>query len=508
MSQIEVIDNMASEYEELMSNYSRLLWTQYTIGYDFGLNEAYQKMMEYLKDKNRFDTVKAQRAIASSEIDKRKMELMFRKFEPYHQSDIINELQEKIQNKTRELSQILNTFRFKLEGREVTSVEISQILMSEDDRELRMKAYLARNQINKPLVDAGFVELLDMRKELAGKLGYESFVHYELSKNDLSYDLFVPWKDQINNILPQIDAKRAEYGKKYIGADTIQPWDEMYIQGKIAPSLNSNVDMLKFYECIRDYIQKFGYNLDDYNLTYDVYPRKNKSEWGYNFTIAKGRDSRILANVKNRYSEYDVLMHESGHGLHSFLLDPEEKILNMGISGIVSEGIANLFGSLIYDETFFEVFFKDNIEVVRREFKELHEYKKLNSLRAVGNIFFDQQLYLSDIKTLDDIYELYWKVNSDYLGVDKGDYEPAWGFRIHHTTHPIYLHNYFMGDVTCEMIRGVFNEKFGTNNITEKPLEFGRFLHDEVIKPSGLYSYEKHFEKISGQPFSLSFMMD
>ena len=65
------------------------------------------------------------------------------------------------------------------------------------------------------------------------------------------------------------------------------------------------------------------------------------------------------------------------------------------------------------------------------------------------------------------------------------------------------MHNYFMGDVTCEMLRKVFCNKYGVNSISKKPKEFGEFLIKDVIEPSGLYKYEELFERISGEEFSL-----
>jgi len=264
--------------------------------------------------------------------------------------------------------------------------------------------------------------------------------------------------------------------------------------------------MLEYYTHVSNLFEKFGFNLEEYNITYDVFSRQNKSEWGYNFPIEVAKDSRILANVKDRFYEYGVLLHETGHGVHSFLKNPDEILMNLGVNGIVTEGIANLFGSLLLDETFFGTFFDEDLEIARAEFKEIKEWNKMNALRTVSRILFDQEFYHTDNQSLEDVYEMYWRVNSDILGTEKGDYEPPWAFLIHHTTHPIYLHNYFMGDVTCEMLAGVFKEKHKVERITEKPLEFGSFLYEQVIKPSGRYNYSELFERISGETFSLKYI--
>lgn len=502
---IKKVDAIFENLQELQVKSSRLGWTQYTTGYDFGIEEAYKEVTKVLEDKKNYETILNHREKDLDPIDKRRVEIAYNTFKPFHLSKEINEINLAIRNKTNELSQILNTFRFNIDGKEIASVEIDQILAQEENRQLREKAYFSRNQINKPLVDAGFIELINLRKELAKLNGSKDFVEYALEKDELSPDIFKNWNDELSDYLGVLDGKRGDYAKKYIGKEEMMPWDEAYIKGQISSSLNSKVDMTNYYNVIRDFIVNFGIDIDKFNITYDIFPRKNKSEWGYNFPIETGVDSRILANVKNQYSEYGVLLHETGHGIHSFLNDPDEIILNRGISGIVTEGIANLFGGFLYDEIFYKNFFDNSVE---KEFKEMDEFERLNYLRFIGNIFFDHELYRNDIKTIDDINNLYFKTHSDLFGDKAYDQDPTFGYRIHYTTHPIYMHNYFMGEVTCDMLRKTFCKKYNVNSVAEKPKEFGDFLIKEVIEPSGLYKYEELFKRISGEEFSLKWYLE
>lgn len=506
MSDIKRVIKIIEALNEKKVKASRLSWVQYTSGYDFGIKENYEEMLEFMKDKDNFSIIKEHLELELNEVDQRRVELVYNSFENYHKSEEVNQFQLKIQDKVTELSKILNTYRFKLDGNEVTAVELAQILNSNDNRDYRKKAYLAKNQINKPMIEAGFLELIEMRKELARLNGFDSFVEYKLDEEELEASLFDGWKEQVNALLPQMNEVRSKYAKKYLNDSIIHPWDEQYIEAQIAPSLSKAVNMLQYYPHIAKLFEKFGFKLDDYNITYDIFSRANKSEWGYNFPIETAKDSRILANVKDKYYEYGVLLHESGHGVHSFLKNPEEVILNSGISGIITEGIANLFGGLIYEEIFFKDFFDSDGEKAQKEFEEIKVWKKMNSLRAVSRILFDQTFYKTNNKSLEDVYDMFWEIEHEVLGTKRGDYEVPWAFLIHHTTHPIYLHNYFMGDVTCEMLISSFNSRYGTKSITENPKAFGEFLYEEVIKPSGRYTYSALFEKISGDKFSLKYL--
>ncbi|MFA6941554.1 MAG: M3 family metallopeptidase [Clostridiaceae bacterium] len=501
------IYEIAEKLYELDQQYNRLSWSQYTTGYDFGTSEAYNKILGELSSKENFEIVEKEYNESSTDLaEKRKAEIMYNWFQPYHLSKEANELSIQIQKLTTQLSQILNTHRSKIDGVEISSVDIGQILSADDDREKRKKAYFARAQVNKPLVDGGFCELVKLRKEYADKRGFHDFVEMRLKDDGLSPDIFNGWKKQVHKALPAMKDARQKAAEKYINDSRIMPWDESYISSKIAPSLNTKVDMLSYYSIIKNIFMKFGIDISKFNITYDVFSRANKSEWGYNFQISTGKDTRILANVKNLYKEYNVLMHETGHAVHSYLLDPKEIILNYGVSGIISEGIANLFGGLIYEEIFYKDFFGQK-DCVKNEFAEIKKYSKINALRAIDTILFDQELYRNEINSLQDINELAFKNQKEVLNEEPFGDEYPWGYRIHHTECPIYLHNYFMGDVTCEMLKKVFCHSNSCITIMDKPIEFSKFLMDNVINSSGLYKYPELFKKISGEDFSLKYIL-
>ncbi|MCO4795620.1 MAG: hypothetical protein KC493_18015, partial [Bacteriovoracaceae bacterium] len=296
--------------------------------------------------------------------------------------------------------------------------------------------------------------------------------------------------------------------KKYLGHEDLQPWDRQYLSGKICPARNIEVDMMNFQKPIKEMFNRFGFDIDSKNVTFDVFPRKNKSEWGYNFTIDYGKDTRVLANVTNEFYHFWVLMHEAGHAVHYGSVDPTDYIMNQGISGIISEGLANLFGDMIYHPTFFKDLFGGKSEEADTQFRALKDWSKTNTLSSVETILFDQALFTENIESHDDILHLRLKYLKE-LGIDDNfEGEIPWAFLIHHTTHPIYLHNYFMGDVTCAMLENVYKKQSGLSSIHDDPKKFGNYLMESVISPSGLKPFGELFESIAGDKFSLSYLLD
>jgi len=506
MNDLKEVVEIARALHARNVEHARLSWVQYVTGYDFGVSQAYEKLTEVLKDKNNFETILAGREKELSSLDRRRIDIVYLAFKPYHFSPELNELDLEIERKSVQLAQILNTHRFVLDGRTVRSTELTQILRSEPDRAIRKKAFLARAQVNQPLVDGGFIDLVKLRKEYARLYGSASFVELKLEFDELKPSVFVGWHETARTLLPSYEKRRMAIGEKYLKDAPAMPWDYLYVEAQMAPELNSPVDMAKYDDVLQGFFFKLGFDISKDNITYDVFPRRNKSEWGYHFGIDTGADSRILANVENRFHEYGVLLHETGHAIHTCSLDPQETILNMGTSGIVHEGFANLMGQFLYEKEFFGQFFGSDTARTQVAFDELKPWLQIKKIREVASIFFDQGLYRTNITSLDDVNGLFLEKHRSLLKEEPYTDNPPWAFRIHHTTHPIYLHSYFMGDVFAEMLKHHYCKLNRGASVKDDFKGFGQFLLEAVLKPSGTYPFEELFQRISGEPFSLKYL--
>lgn len=85
--------------------------------------------------------------------------------------------------------------------------------------------------------------------------------------------------------------------------------------------------------------------------------------------------------------------------------------------------------------------------------------------------------------------------------------EPLWGYMVHHTIAPIYLHNYFLGDVMNEAMMDVF-KRHRKVRAEAAPKEFGNFWREKVLKPSGRYTFRELFEKVCEAPLNLDVFLE
>ena len=90
---------------------------------------------------------------------------------------------------------------------------------------------MCRSQVNQPLVDAGFIKLINLRKEYAKCYGAESFTDMALEDGDLSGEIFKDWKDEVKKALPKTLEKKAAYAEKYLGTSDLRQWDSSFLAG-------------------------------------------------------------------------------------------------------------------------------------------------------------------------------------------------------------------------------------------------------------------------------------
>ncbi len=501
------IHKIASQLENFDIIHSQRLWAMYTTGIDFGVEEAALKRTAFLKDKANFTIITKFMSKELEPTDKRGVQILHQKFKWHHVSGKANKLFAEIEKLETSLSDLLNKHRVEIDGIAVDTTQISKILNENPDRELRKKAFLARAQVNKLLVDAGFLQLIELRKEYAAACKAKDFISLRLESDELDTTQFDGWADELRKRKKDLRKKEQDLAQKILGVEDMMAWDYGYTKNLLCRDNNAKVDIGNFFEPIAKTFAAYGWDIGKLNLTYDVFPRKNKSEWGYNFTIHPGKDSRVLANVNDRFASFDVLLHETAHGVHFLSLNPEQRLLNMGVSGIVAEGFANFFGGLSYQKEFVtQVFGRDSQDKLKA-FGDLSRFKDFMQFIAVTKTLFDHELYRANLKTNEDIVALRNEMGKDLIDQPGFDGETPWANLIHHTVAPIYLHNYFLGDVMTANMKRSFKKQYGSN-AEDSPKRFGRYWRDKVLSPSGRLPFPALHESVSGSKLKLGPYLD
>ncbi len=517
LSKLPRLREILNEQAGLKKKQLEVSWVHYTTGLDFGVAAAAAAEHSFLRDKANYAAVCDAREKDLSPNDRRRVELMHYEFQEHHLSDRADRLRKEIDDVETSLTGVLNKNRVVVEGREIQALEWSKLVTENPDRSVRQKAYLARRNINQKLFDTGFLKLIDLRKEFALANGAADFVSYQLQKSELNPALFSNWRRDCQSRAKSYQNRRNELAQRHLGVDELMPWDVEFVKNQACRYNKVEVDMIGFLKPMAKVFSTYGFEIENLNITFDIFPRKNKSEWGFSFPMEIGRDNRVLANVDSRYSGFWVLLHETAHGVHFLGLDPDDHAMNSGVSGVVAEGFANFFGDLAFSREFLKEVFRPeseaaaragaDVDVMAKSFDEVKRISDLGNLTSMAMTIFDQELYRTNIKSLDDIHNLKWSIDREMLGAEPYADQPLWGHVIHHTTAPIYLHNYILGDVMCENMKEIFQRRTGAA-ATERPFEFGTFWKEKVLGPSGRYPFLDLYERVCEEPLSISRYLD
>ena len=233
MTKITKAININKKLKKISKEIGELNWVKYTTGYDLGVEKAVGKMLSILKNKKNYEVMNELLQKILAPIDKRRVELLKQGFEPYHLSEELIELDKKIIKLTIKLSDVINKHRNKIDGKEVSLVEIYRILREDNNQSYREKAYNALAQVNKPLVENGFIDLINLRKEYAEIAGANDFVEYKLNQVELDYKIFEGWKVDVRNVSDNLRKIRNEYAIKHLKKNELEPWNNSYLSSKL-----------------------------------------------------------------------------------------------------------------------------------------------------------------------------------------------------------------------------------------------------------------------------------
>ena len=501
---IEIRENFSKKLEPAAIRAEKTCW-------DFFINSNAETKAEYEKaeddmyalfrDKNIFNEL--------TEIDKnnlpqheaKQLKDLLRKFDEELNT---GETKKALRKKEADIGQKYNTYVPKIDGKEVTKVDIIKILQTETNPDIRQKAYEAKI-LGGDLIADDLIELVKMRNEYAKTKGSENYFEYMIKEeydvepeflDKLIYDVYSKAQSKIN----AIQNKKQKELKQQFGINNL----EAYHHGLLLDSnpekevneilLNNNIEVLakKTYAGMGYDINKLQ---EEGKITLDLYPRKGKNTHGFCFGVEAGKDSRILANLMNNAQSLDTLNHELGHCMYDLGLSVDLPYIDRTpSSSATTEAIAMMMGDIIKREDILK-------EIVPKEllkkFKTSHKEDEAGFVsRSLEIIDFERELYKNPNQ---NPAELWAKMKSKYLNrFEKPDNE--WATIPHYLTHPGYYQNYFRATLMKAQIYNHLREKLG--NITEN-LKTAEYMNKNIFAIGASVDEYDLIKHLTGRDFGV-----
>ena len=394
------------------------------------------------------------------------------------------EAKKALRKKEADIGQKYNTYVPMIDGKEVTRVDITKILQTEENPDIRKKAYEAKVK-GGDLIAEDLIELVKMRNDYAKTKGYDTYFDYMIKEE---YDVEPEFLNQLiddvySKAQPKIKilkAKRHKELKEFFGVDELKAYHYGLlldsdpekgvneILSQLPLPLGENCSEKTTINNIEDISKKtysgMGYNIEklqqEGKLTLDLYPRKGKNTHGFCFGIEAGKDSRILANLMNNVQSLDTLNHELGHCVYDLGVSLDLPFVDKApSSSAVTEAVAMMMGDIMKKEDVLKGIIPDELLV---RFKDSLKDDEANFVsRSLEIIDFERELYKNPDQ---NPAELWAKMRGKYLNRHE-EADNEWATIPHYLTHPGYYQNYFRATLMKAQIYNHLHKVLG--NITE-----------------------------------------
>jgi len=278
------------------------------------------------------------------ELEKALSPLLFKSLEVQRKSmspEIIPDMVE--ENKlVSEYSQLMAGMEFEFHGEKLPRPMLMKYAKS-DDRSLRRECYevLGRTlESYSGSLDGIYDSLVRVRDRMAKKMGYKNFVelgYYRMGRLCYDQSMVETFRENVlRDVVPAVSRLRTENARRLGIGDY-----HLYDDGVIIPGGDPvPCGKEQLFAAARQMYHEMGAVTGEFidmmleNEAFDVDSRKNKWGGGYCTYFYKYRQPFILANFNGTSGDVDVVTHEAGHALNSYLIADNRFALELAEGGM------------------------------------------------------------------------------------------------------------------------------------------------------------------------------
>ena len=196
------------------------------------------------------------------------------------------------------------------------------------DREIRKEASEAKWKFfsdNEEKIGEIFDDLVNVRHEMALKLGYKNFIelgYHRMLRSDYDTDMVARFRKQVEIHIVPLATKLYARQAKRLGLKKLNYYDEEFKFSSGNPAPQGNPDWIvnhaaTMYKELSPETDKFFQFMQKNNLM-DLVNRPNKATGGYCTYIPDKKAPYIFSNFNGTSGDIDVLTHEAGHAFQVY----------------------------------------------------------------------------------------------------------------------------------------------------------------------------------------------
>ena len=488
--------------------------------------DAYARLnVEYLKihsDKKTFANLKEwkQNGSITDSTDERQLDILYRAF---LRNQLPDRLIERITKLSSEITNKFNVYRAEVDGETLTSNQVRDVLRESTDSERLERVWTADKGVGR-VVAGDLLELVRLRNEAAQTLGFDDYYAMSLVLDEQDTTELAGLFDKLDALTrePFTAAKTGEAGiDRFLedrfdcGRQDLRPWhyQDPFFQ---EPPRIFDLHLDEYYKnrdilnLTSEFFEGIGLEVRGILERSDLYEKPGKEQHAYCMDMDRRGDIRILANIRNDETWTGTILHELGHAVYDYYIDPKLPfLLRQHAHLFTTEAIAMLFGRLSKDAEWIKITTGTSETAKEPVAREIFNSQKLAQLVFARwcqvMVRFERALYENPER---DLNELWWNLVQTYQMVTPPDGrdEPDWAAKIHIVSAPVYYHNYMLGELLASQLdhyiqRNVLGAGSARVPMNGRP-EVGEYLKESVFKCGKRERWDRMISGATGEPLN------
>jgi len=436
-------------------------------------------------------------------------------------------------------------FHYMLNGKEVTTNQIDDILRSETDNNKRLAAWFASKEVGKGLKD-GLAHLRDLRNKVVQGFKYNDFFSYQVSDYGMSADEMMALCKKINEELRPLYRElhtyaRYELAKKY-GAKNVpdylpthwlpnrwgQDWSSMVnVEGINLDSVLKTKSAEWIVKQGEDFYKSLGYDAlpqgfwdksSLYPLPADANYKKNNHASAWHIDLEK--DVRSLMSVEPNSEWFETSHHELGHIYYymSYTNPDVPPVLREGANRAFHEAFGSMIGMAAMQKAFLQNKGLLPTNVITNDTMKLLQ-EALNYVTfipfATGTMTeFEHDLYKNNLPE-NEFNKRWWDIVKEYQGIvpasERGEEYCDAATKTHINDDAAQYYDYALSYVILFQVHDYISKNIlkqdphNTNYYGNK--EVGTFLKN-IMKTGATKDWRKVLKDATGSDLSAKAMLD
>ena len=442
------------------------------------------------------------------------------------------------------LNETLYGHTFTINGKEVTTGEIAEILKKQESEKTSLRAWNSSKEVGKKLKN-GLDKIRNLRNGTVQALGYQDYFHYQVSDYGMNTEEMIQlnntFLDEIWPLYREIHTwARYTLAKKF-GADVPeflpahwlpnrwgQDWSALVtVKGldfdKVIKTKSAEwvvKEGEKFYESLgfKKLPKSFYEKSSLYPLPKDAGYKKNNHASAWHMDLEN--DVRCLMSVEPTAEYYETVHHEFGH-IYYYLEYSNKEVpytLRGGANRAFHEAIGSMLGLAATQKSFLvgRGLVDKNAETDKMQtlFKEALNYIVFMPWSSGVMTNFEKELYANTLSN-DDFNKKWWKMKKEYQGIippnERGDEFCDATTKTHIINDAAQYYDYALSFVILFQVHKHIAENIlhqdphDTNYYGNKKV--GKFLH-KILSPGANCDWRELMKTHIGEEISANAMLE